>query len=94
MGSDSLLGVLACRRDPESPLAGKSTLNRLESPVRTPRYHKIGYSAEAFDSLLVDIYLEAYTAPTQRTVLDVDLFSCRTSCLSGRQDRSTARLNR
>jgi hypothetical protein len=43
---DPLLAVLAGKREVEEPLAGKSTLNRLEltpaEPARTERYHKIG----------------------------------------------------
>ncbi len=54
--SDPLLGMLAGRRDIGTPLAGKSTLNRLElTPVGSPtaeRYHKISYSAEALDELI------------------------------------------
>src|SRR5713226_3842574 len=63
--------MLAGRRDRNAPLAGKSTLNRLE---RTPsevfsasRYHKIGYSPEAIDELLVDIFLEAHRHAAART---------------------------
>jgi len=51
--SDPLLGVLSGKRELEEPLAGKSTLNRLELAGRTARYHKISYSADAIDQLLV-----------------------------------------
>jgi hypothetical protein len=54
------------------PLAGKSTLNRLELARRTARYHKISYSAEAIDPLLVDIYLKSNAAAPERVVLDLD----------------------
>src|SRR5580693_9712781 len=51
--NDPLLGMLAGRRDLDAPLAGKSTLNRLElTPTGSPaaeRYNKITYSAEALD---------------------------------------------
>ena len=47
--SDPLLGVLSGKRELEEPLAGKSTLNRLELAGRTPRYYKISYSADAID---------------------------------------------
>jgi hypothetical protein len=54
---DPLLGVLAGKRDLSEPLAGKSTLNRLElTPVGSPaaeRYNKIAYAPEAIDELLV-----------------------------------------
>src|SRR5881392_1272690 len=47
---DPLLGVLAGKKDLGEPLAGKSTLNRLElTPVGSPyaeRYNKISYSPE------------------------------------------------
>src|SRR5262252_196180 len=46
---DLLLALLTGKRDLSEPLAGKSTLNRLElTPAGSPsteRYHKIGYSA-------------------------------------------------
>jgi hypothetical protein len=72
---DPLLGVLAGKRKLEEPLAGKSTLNRLElTPAGEPhRYHKITYSAEALDALLVEIFLEAHQRPPQEIVLDLDV---------------------
>lgn len=62
-----------CPQDRGKALAGKSTLNRLEQAAPEPdRYHKIQYSPEAMDELLVNIFLEAHgQAPTQ-IVLDVD----------------------
>jgi hypothetical protein len=45
--SDPLLALLSGKRELDRPLAGKSTLNRLELSGRSQRYHKIGYSAEA-----------------------------------------------
>jgi len=74
---DPLLGVLAGQRELEEPLAGKSTLNRLElTPAGEPhteRYHKITYSAEALDELLVEIFLEAHAKPPEEIVLDLDV---------------------
>jgi hypothetical protein len=70
--SDPLIAVLSGKRKLEEPLAGKSTLNRLELVGRTGRYHKIGYSAQAIDTLLVDLLLESHTAPPQQIVLDLD----------------------
>ena len=62
---DPLLGVLAGKREREQPLAGKSTLNRLElTPAGEPedqRYHKITYSSEALDAVLVDVFLHQGT---------------------------------
>ncbi len=53
--SDPLLGLLAGKRELDEPLAGKSTLNRLELTGRSPRHHKISYSNEAMDRLLTDL---------------------------------------
>jgi hypothetical protein len=73
---DPLLAMLAGKREIRQPLAGKSTLNRLElTPSNSPqeeRYHKITYSAEALDALLVDIFLEAHGQPPEQIVLDLD----------------------
>jgi len=74
--SDPLLGLLSGKRNLEEPLAGKSTLNRLELTGRTGRYHKITYSAEAIDRLLVDLYIESrpegIRAMPSEVVLDLD----------------------
>ncbi len=73
---DPLLGVLAGKRELEEPLAGKSTLNRLElTPAGSPheeRYHQITYSAGALDALLVDLLVEAHAHPPREIVLDLD----------------------
>jgi len=74
---DPLLALMAGKRKMEEPLAGKSTLNRLErTPTYSPlddRYHKITYSSEALDALLVDIFLEAYAKAPRQIVLDLDV---------------------
>ena len=70
--SDPLMGLLSGRRQLDEPLAGKSTLNRLELAGRTGRYHKISYSAEAIDWLLVDLYIESHSSPPNQVVLDLD----------------------
>jgi hypothetical protein len=70
--ADPLLGLLSGKRKLDEPLAGKSTLNRLELVGRTGRYHKIGYSAEAIDRLLVDLFLESHTRAPEQVVLDLD----------------------
>ncbi len=70
---DPLLGVLAGRRDLDAALAGKSTLNRLELSRSEPsRYHKISYSEETIDRLLVDLFLESHATPPPQIVLDLD----------------------
>ena len=71
---DPLLGALAGKAEPgKEPLAGKSTLNRMEMGDGTPnRYKKITFWRDAIDDLLVDAFLEAYTAPPEQIVLDID----------------------
>jgi len=85
--NDPLLGMLAGRRDLNTPLAGKSTLNRLElTPVGSPaaeRYNKISYSAEALDELLVELFLEAHPRAPREIVLDLDATD---TPLHGRQE--------
>jgi hypothetical protein len=70
--SDPLLGVLSGKRKLEEPLAGKSTLNRLELVGRTGRYHKVGYWPEAIDRLLTGLYIESHAAMPEQIVLDLD----------------------
>jgi hypothetical protein len=70
--SDPLMELLSGKLKLEEPLAGKSTLNRLELVGRTGRYHKIGYSAEAIDRLLTDLYIESHANAPEQIVLDVD----------------------
>jgi hypothetical protein len=74
---DPLLALMAGKRKLQEPLAGKSTLNRLElSPSGSPlenRYHKITYSREALDGLLVEIFLDAHARAPRQIVLDLDV---------------------
>ena len=74
---DPLLALRSGKRKLEEPLASKSTLNRLElTPAGSPlddRYHKITYSTEARDALLVDIFLEAHAKAPRQMVLDLDV---------------------
>jgi hypothetical protein len=56
-------------------LAGKSTLNRLEQTHRVDeeaRYHRISYSPDALDRLLVELFLESYDHPPRQIILDLD----------------------
>ena len=72
---DPLLALLAGKRELDSPLAGKSTLNRLElsrADEASTRYHKISYSSEKIDRLLVDLFLESHCVRPRRIVLDLD----------------------
>ena len=69
----TLAGKLEAKRRNCAPLAGKSTLNRLEhAPLGASRYHKIGHDPAAIEGLFVALFLEAYTAPPKEIVLDLD----------------------
>ena len=69
-----LAGKLEARRRDCAPLAGKSTLNRLEhGTLGTPtRYHKIGHDPAAIESLFVALFLDAHRSPPKQIVLDLD----------------------
>jgi hypothetical protein len=84
---DALLATLVGKTDPTGvermrerdrgfPLAGKSTLNRLElAPADTEsrhRYHKIVCRPKAVDHFFVDTFLNAYRRPRKRVILDFD----------------------
>ena len=71
---DPLLAVLSGKpRAGQEPLAGKSTLNRLELGGEEPsRYKKIQYRQEAIDELMAQIFLEAHSPAPERIVLDLD----------------------
>jgi hypothetical protein len=68
-----LAGKLAARRKNCAPVAGKSTLNRLElgQPQPTP-YHKIGHDPQAIEALLVDLFLEAHARAPRQIIFDLD----------------------
>ena len=72
MRHDPLFGLLSGRRDLDEPLAGKSTLNRLELPGGSKRYHKIDYAPEKIDALLSDLFIESHAEAPARIVLDLD----------------------
>ena len=68
-----LAGKLTARREECAPVAGKSTLNRLElSQLQPTRYHKISHNPVAIRSLLVDVFLEAHEHPPREIILDLD----------------------
>jgi hypothetical protein len=70
---DPVFGILAGREDLEKPLAGKSTLNRMELGAGTAdRYKKITFWKEAIDELLVKVFLESHLKAPDEIVLDVD----------------------
>ena len=67
-------GKLTACRAGCAPLAGKSTLNRLEhAPAGSPtRYHKIGHDGAAIERLFVELFLDAHAVPPEEIVLDLD----------------------
>ena len=68
-----VLGRLEARRAGCAPLAGKSTLNRLEhAPSGAHRYRRIGHDAGAIERLFVDLFLDAHGQAPERLVLDLD----------------------
>ena len=84
---DALLAVIVGKDDPEGndresprdqgkPLAGKSTLNRLElTPVGADpehRYKKISANLRKVDDFLVEVFLDQHASPPKRIVLDLD----------------------
>jgi hypothetical protein len=69
----ALAGKLEARREDCAPLAGKSTLNRLELSRPLPtRYHKISHDPEAIERLFVELFLEAHKRAPKQIILDVD----------------------
>jgi hypothetical protein len=84
---DPLLAVLVGKDDPTGddrrdpadrgkPLAGKSTLNRLElTPVRASaasRYKKVVAHLDAMQAFFVEAFLQQYAVPPSRVILDLD----------------------
>jgi hypothetical protein len=69
-----LAGKLEARRRAGcAPLAGKSTLNRLEhAPAGADRYRKIAHDPAAIERLFTDLFLDAHRTPPKRIVLDLD----------------------
>jgi hypothetical protein len=69
----TLAGKLEAKRPNCAPLAGKSTLNRLEhAPLGPSRYHKIGHNPAAIEDLFIALFLEAYKTPPDEIILDLD----------------------
>lgn len=70
---DPLFGILAGRPQLDVPLAGKSTLNRLELGTgASDRYKKITFTPAALDHLLVNLFMESHQQAPAEIVLDVD----------------------
>lgn len=87
LASDKMLAVVVGKKDPTGmhrksvkdqgkPLAGKSTLNRLElTPVNATAnssYKKVVLSPESVDDLFVDVFLESHAEIPEEIILDVD----------------------
>jgi len=70
---DPVFGILAGREELERPLAGKSTLNRMELGTGiNSRYKKITFWKEAVDELLVQVFIESQAQVPAEIILDVD----------------------
>jgi hypothetical protein len=68
-----LAGKLAASRADCAPLAGKSTLSRLElSRAEPTRYHRIAANTSAIEALFVDLFLDANPRPPGQITLDLD----------------------
>jgi len=84
---DVVMGLLSEKQDPSGtdrlreqdqgkPIAGKSTLNRLEltpeDANEKSRYKKIVADGAAIDDLMVAVFIESYQSAPAEVVLDVD----------------------
>ena len=66
-----IAGKLVAKRADCAPLAGKSTLNRLELSRPEPtRYHKVSHDAAAIETLFVDVFLGAHRRAPAQIILD------------------------
>jgi hypothetical protein len=75
---DPVLALFADRLEPRrkacAPLAGKSTINRLEHAPRAPsdRYRKIAVDRSAIEALFVEVFLDAHEEAPEEIALDLD----------------------
>lgn len=68
-----LAGKLTASRSDCAPVAGKSTLNRLElSKAQPTRYAKIAADTAAIENLFVDLFLDAHATAPEEIILDLD----------------------
>jgi hypothetical protein len=82
---DPLFGILAGRNQLDEPLAGKSTLNRMELGTGSKdRYKKITFWKDSLDELLVTLFIDSSTATTTAIVI------CRST--SSAENRFCARV--
>ncbi len=88
LAKDQMLAIAVGKSDPTGmdrksglnkgkPLAGKSTLNRLEltpaDATADSPYKKIVMLPEVADNLFIDIFLESYDKASAQIILDVDV---------------------
>lgn len=87
VGKEDVTGSDRRERDAGKPLAGKSTLNRLElTPAQAgaeARYKKIVVDPEAVDRFFVNVFIQAHRNAPAQIVLDVD---CTDDVLHGNQE--------
>jgi len=70
---DPVFAILAGRAELAEPLAGKSTLNRMELGAGTKdRYKKITFWKDGLDELLVKVFIESHQDTPVEIILDVD----------------------
>jgi hypothetical protein len=70
---DPVFAILAGQVELDEPLAGKSTLNRMELGTGTrDRYKKITFWKDGIDELLVKVFIESHEITPAEIVLDVD----------------------
>jgi len=68
-----VLGRLEARHGRCAPLAGKSTLNRLEhGAAEADRYRRIAHDGAAIEALFVELFLDAHAQAPKEIVLDLD----------------------
>jgi hypothetical protein len=68
-----LAGKLTTKREACAPVAGKSTLNRLElSKLAPTRYHKISHDPVAIRHAFVDLFIESREQAPREIILDLD----------------------
>lgn len=68
-----LAGKLEARRADCAPVAGKSTLNRVELSRPLPgKYHKVSHDPAAIERLFVELFLEAHGKAPKQIILDLD----------------------
>jgi hypothetical protein len=68
-----LAGKLEASRSDCAPMAGKSTLNRLElSRDRSTKYAKIAHDPSAVEGVFVDLFIDAHAKAPKQIILDLD----------------------